>query len=67
MSIVQRKLSKTFKNFFDLEKSSEVLMIVCTVVSLGITNSILGASYQSIWQVYVADLSVEHWVNDGLM
>lgn len=67
MSVVQRKLSKTFENFFDSEKSSGILMIVCTIVSLGITNSILGANYLSLWHVYVAGLSVEHWVNDGLM
>lgn len=42
-------------------------MIVCTIISLGITNSILDANYLSIWHVYVAGLSVEHWVTDGLM
>ncbi len=67
MSVVQRKLSKTFKEFFDSEKSSGILLIVCTIVSLLITNSILGANYLSVWQMYFAGLSIEHWVNDGLM
>jgi NhaA family Na+:H+ antiporter len=67
MGVVQRKLSKTFQNFFDSEKSSGILLIVCTIVSLIITNSILGTNYLSIWQVHIAGLSVEHWINDGLM
>ena len=67
MGVVQRKLSKTFKNFFDSEKSSGILLIICTIISLVITNSILGANYLSLWQMYVAGLSIEHWINDGLM
>jgi NhaA family Na+:H+ antiporter len=67
MSIVQRKLSKSFKAFFDSEKSSGILLIICTVVSLALANSVLGENYLSIWHFYVGGLSVEHWVNDGLM
>jgi len=67
MSVVQRKLSKTFKNFFDSKKSGGILLIICTIVSLVITNSILGANYLILWQMYVGGLSVEHWINDGLM
>jgi NhaA family Na+:H+ antiporter len=67
MSIIKRKLSKTFKNFFDSEKSSGILLIICTVVSLVITNSIFGANYLNFWHAYVGGLSLEHWVNDALM
>jgi len=67
MGVVQRKLSKSFKAFFDSEKSSGILLIICTVVSLVLANSMLGANYLSIWQMYVGGLSVEHWVNDALM
>jgi NhaA family Na+:H+ antiporter len=67
MAVVQRKLSKSFKEFFDSEKSSGVLLIICTVVSLAFANSILGANYLSIWQMYIGGLSIEHWVNDALM
>lgn len=67
MDVVQRKLSNTFKNFFESEKSSGILLIICTVVSLLLANSIIGANYLSIWQIYVGGLSVENWVNDALM
>jgi NhaA family Na+:H+ antiporter len=67
MSVVQRKLSKSFKAFFDSEKSSGILLIICTIVSLVLANSVLGANYLSVWQMYVGGLSVEHWINDALM
>jgi NhaA family Na+:H+ antiporter len=67
MGVVKRRLSKTFRNFFDSEKSSGVLLIVCTAVSLAVTNSGAGAAYLDFWHSYVAGLSVEHWVNDLLM
>src|SRR4028118_1745938 len=67
MAVVQRKLSNTFKKFFDSEKSSGILLIICTAVSLLLANSVVGANYLSIWQVYLGGLSIEHWVNDALM
>ena len=67
MGVVQRKLSKSFKAFFDSEKSGGILLIICTVVSLVLANSALGENYSSVWHFYVGGLSVEHWVNDGLM
>lgn len=67
MGIVQRKLSNTFKNFFKSKKSGGIVLIVCTVISLAFANSVLGENYLSLWQMYLGGLSVEHWVNDGLM
>lgn len=67
MGTVQRDLSNTFQQFFDSEKSSGILLIVCTVISLLITNSSSGADYLSLWQTYVGGLTLEHWINDALM
>jgi len=67
MDSVQQRLSDTFNEFFDSEKSSGILLILCTVLSLLITNSTIGPAYLSVWQVYVGGLSLEHWINDGLM
>ncbi len=60
-------LSITFNNFFNSEKLSGILLIGCTVLSLLIANSSIGASYLSFWQQPVAGLSIEHWINDALM
>ena len=67
MGVVQRNLSNTFQNFFDSEKSSGILLIICTVISLLITNSSSGVDYLSLWQRCVGGLSLEHWINDALM
>jgi len=67
MGIVQRDLSNTFQRFFDSEKSSGILLIACTVISLLITNSSSGADYLSWWQTRAGGLSLEHWINDALM
>ena len=67
MGVVQRKLTKSFVAFFDSEKSSGIVLIVCTVISLLMANSPIGANYLSLWKMYIGGLSVEHWINDGLM
>ena len=67
MGFVQQNLSDTFNRFFASEKSSGILLILCTVASLLSANSSIGATYLSVWQGYVGGLSLEHWINDGLM
>ena len=67
MSVDQRSLSNTFQNFFDSEKSSGILLIACTAISLLVANSSSGADYLGFWQMDIAGLSVEHWTNDALM
>lgn len=61
------KLSKTFTAFFESERSSGILLIACTLLSLAIANSALGPAYLGFWRNDVAGLSVDHWVNDALM
>lgn len=67
MSVVQRRLSRSFKAFFDSEKSSGILLIICTVISLILANLILGEPYVKFWHQYLGGLSIEHWINDALM
>ena len=65
--IVQKNISDTFNKFFASEKSSGILLILCTALSLVLANSSVGESYLSVWQAYGGGLSLEHWINDGLM
>jgi NhaA family Na+:H+ antiporter len=67
MGFVQQNLSDTFNRFFASEKLSGILLILCTVASILLANSSIGATYLSVWQGYVGGLSLEHWINDGLM
>lgn len=67
MATIQTPLSETFRRFFHSEKSGGILLIVCTIISLGIANSHVGESYLHFWHINLAGLSIEHWVNDALM
>ena len=66
-NIIKDGLSKTFNLFFESEKSSGILLIICTVVSLILANSFLSKTYLGLWHVNLGGLSVEYWVNDALM
>ncbi len=61
------RLTTLFKGFFESERSSGILLIVCTIISLIVTNSILGTGYLDFWQSKFQGLTIELWVNDGLM
>jgi len=61
------KSTKLFKAFFESEKAGGLALIACTIISLIVANSPLSTHYHHFWTTYFAGLSVEHWVNDGLM
>jgi len=63
----RQNLSNTFNKFFDSEKSSGALLVVCTIISLVIANSSISADYLNLWQRQLGGLSIEYWINDALM
>lgn len=67
MRLVQQKLTRSFQDFFNSEKSSGVLLLACTALSLFAANAADGAAYLEFWQTPVAGMSLAHWINDGLM
>lgn len=61
------RATKLFKEFFESEKAGGLILIACTIISLIVANSAIGADYHHFWETKVAGLSIELWVNDGLM
>lgn len=61
------RITKLYKEFFESEKVGGLILIACTILSLILANSGLGEQYLSFWHTYIGGLSVEHWINDGLM
>ena len=59
--------TKAFDTFLESEKSGGILLIICTIITLSIANSFVGAAYLDFWHTKVAGLNIEHWVNDALM
>lgn len=66
---------RPFQEFFRLEASGGILLMVCTVIALAWANSPWAASYFALWQtpvnVSVGSLVINKplllWINDGLM
>lgn len=61
------KITKLYKEFFNSEKTSGLILIICTILSLTIANSNSGTDYNSFWNIQFAGHSIVHWINDGLM
>jgi NhaA family Na+:H+ antiporter len=69
------KVTKLFKAFFQSERSSGYVLIGTTILSLLLANLLIGPAFTEIFHHKVGfensfislNLSVEHWVNDGLM
>jgi NhaA family Na+:H+ antiporter len=60
-------LTATFIRFARSEQFAGVALIACTAISLVLANSPLAAGYFGLWHAQLGGLSVEHWINDGLM
>ncbi len=67
MTMGMQALSASFNRFLSSEKSGSVLLILCTLFSLALTNSSLGTSYFPFWQKELFGLRLDQWINDGLM
>ena len=61
--------------FLESEQASGIVLIVATLMAIGWANSSLGPAFIGFWQQKVGfagagielKMSVEHWINDGLM
>ncbi|MEY3948195.1 MAG: Na+/H+ antiporter NhaA [Bacteroidota bacterium] len=59
--------TRLFLDFFKSEKFSGFLLIGCTALSLLVANSSWGENYAHFWHYPFAGLTIELWINDGLM
>ncbi len=65
-------LSRWFLDFFRQESASGVLLLIFAAIAMVLANSPLRGLYEHILHVHIAlplglDLSLLHWLNDGLM
>ena len=60
-------MKNTIRKFLKLESSGGIILIIAAIIAMLIANSPLHALYKSTFHSYIAGLSVEHWINDGLM
>jgi len=75
ISITNIRLTKLFREFYESEKTSGLLLIFCTAISLLIANSALGPGYLNFWETKIGFTTdavklhypIYYWINDGLM
>jgi NhaA family Na+:H+ antiporter len=79
MSAEPSRLNKTDKNresasaraflsrFFAAESAGGLVLMGAALAALVVANSPLSADYFSLLKIHFLGLSVEHWINDGLM
>lgn len=53
--------------FFESGAAAGVLLVFAALNALTIANSPLGAIYFKVLELKIAGLSLQHWINDGLM
>ena len=61
------KLSKVFTAFFDNEKASGIVLLICTAISLTLANTNFKETYLALLEIKIGNLSILHWINEGLM
>lgn len=59
------RLFSLFKAFTQTDQTSGLILILCTVASLLTANLI--PAYATFWHTAIGNLSLVHWINDGLM
>ncbi len=69
------RISRPFLSFLEVESSGGIVLLICTIIALVLANSPFYETYTAFWRTpfilifgdFRLDLSLQHWVNDGLM
>ncbi len=66
------RINDAFTEFFKQESAGGILLLLCAAVAMILANSPLAETYEHILHASVSipflpDMSLLHWVNDGLM
>jgi Na+:H+ antiporter, NhaA family len=61
------KLTTLFKDFFESEKGSGLVLLVCTAISLLLANSSASEIYFALLHATFEGNTLTHWINEGLM
>lgn len=69
------KITAAFRDFFNSQQASGILLVAVTAASLFISNSIWGNDYRAFWDIHFGteayhlhlNHSITDWINDALM
>lgn len=60
-------MHQLLRRFFAMEASSGILLVICAVAAMLVANSSIAPVYHDVLHYKLFELSLSHWVNDGLM
>jgi NhaA family Na+:H+ antiporter len=61
-------LTKLFTEFTNSKKAEGIILVLATILSLVVANTVFGSQYIGFWeQDILGGHSLVHWINDGLM
>lgn len=58
---------KPLENFIHTESASGIILAFCAALAMVLANSSASATYFSLLETKITFLSLQHWINDGLM
>jgi NhaA family Na+:H+ antiporter len=69
------RFTKPFAQFLRIEATAGGVLLLCTLLALGLSNSSLSGPFLSFWEMKASfrlggtelSRSLKHWINDGLM
>lgn len=70
-----RPIAKPIDEFIKLEQASSIILMLCSILSLGIANSPLSSDYIQFWDINTSfsigsfhlEKTISHLIDDGLM
>lgn len=73
--MAETSFSKKISDFFKRDSAAGIMLLIATVLALVVANSPLGDAYHHMLEAYITlgiadlviDMSIHHWINDGLM
>ncbi len=60
-------MTKLFLKFFESEKAGGIVLVLVTILSLFLANSVWQTEYIAFWHHHIGSHSLVDWINDGLM
>lgn len=67
LKYLSKRISTPIEKFLKTEASSGIILAVCAVVAMIVANSPWAPEYFELLHVKLFGLSLQHWINDGLM
>lgn len=60
-------MRKSLRDFLEMESSGGIVLVITALIAMLIANSSFNEMYQHVLHTKLFNMSVAHWINDGLM